>query len=121
VLLDPRQSDAAPAKREDARLGRSLHRAAARRLRLDLDVEGARRQLGVAFLARPDRSARPNARSGRLLRERVRALAATDEWKKYLADNLLIADFIKSREAVKFLDAEAEEYWALLIEPGLAE
>lgn len=49
------------------------------------------------------------------------ALAATDEWKNYLADNLLIADFMKSREAVKFLDAEEAEYWALLTELGLAK
>ena len=63
----------------------------------------------------------PNARSGRLLGNGFPALAATDEWKKYRADNLLIADFMKSREAVKFLDAEEAEYWALLTEPGPAK
>ena len=33
---------------------------------------------------------------------------------------LLIADFIKSRDAVKFLNAEEPEYRALLTELGLA-
>ena len=42
-------------------------------------------------------------------------------WKKYLTDNLLIADFMKSREAVKFLNAEEAEYPALLTELGFAK
>ena len=43
------------------------------------------------------------------------------EWKKYLADDLLFAEFMKSREAVKFLDAEEAEYPALLTELGVAK
>lgn len=49
------------------------------------------------------------------------ALAATDEWKKYLADNLLVDEFMNSRDASRFLQAEASEYRALLKELGLAK
>lgn len=49
------------------------------------------------------------------------ALVATDEWKKYLADNFLVADFMSSRDAAAFLKSEAGEYRALLTELGLAK
>ena len=49
------------------------------------------------------------------------ALAATDEWKKYLADNLLIPDFMNARDAVRFLQAETVEYRTILTELGLAK
>ena len=48
-------------------------------------------------------------------------LVTTDEWKKYLADNLLIADFMNARDATRFLQSEASEYRALLAELGLAK
>lgn len=48
-------------------------------------------------------------------------LATTDEWKKYLADNLLIAEFMNARDAAKFLQIEAAEYRTLLTELGLAK
>lgn len=48
-------------------------------------------------------------------------LVGTDEWKKYLADNLLIAEFMGSRDAIRFLESEAAEYRALLTELGLAK
>lgn len=47
-------------------------------------------------------------------------LAASDEWKKYLADNLLISDFMNARDAARFLQSESVEYRALLTELGLA-
>jgi putative tricarboxylic transport membrane protein len=49
------------------------------------------------------------------------ALVATDEWKKYLADNFLVADFMSARDAAAFLKSEAGEYRALLTELGLAK
>jgi putative tricarboxylic transport membrane protein len=48
-------------------------------------------------------------------------LAATDDWKKYLADNLLIAEFMNARDATRFLQSESTEYRALLTELGLAK
>ena len=48
------------------------------------------------------------------------ALNATDEWKKYLADNLLVGDFMNARDAAKFLQSESVEYRTLLSELGLA-
>ena len=48
------------------------------------------------------------------------ALNATDEWKKYLADNLLVSDFMNALDAAKFLQSESVEYRALLTELGLA-
>jgi len=48
-------------------------------------------------------------------------LVTTDEWKKYLADNLLIADFMNARDATRFLQSEASEYRTLLAELGLAK
>lgn len=47
-------------------------------------------------------------------------LASTDDWKKYLADNLLIAEFMNARDAARFLQSEAAEYRTLLTELGLA-
>lgn len=49
------------------------------------------------------------------------ALVATDEWKKYLADNFLVADFMNARDAAAFLKSETGEYRALLTELGLAK
>jgi len=49
------------------------------------------------------------------------ALAATEEWKKYLADNLLIDEFMGARNAARFLQAESTEYRTLLKELGLAK
>lgn len=48
-------------------------------------------------------------------------LAATDDWKKYLADNLLIAEFMNARDASRFLQSEATEYRTLLTDLGLAK
>ena len=48
-------------------------------------------------------------------------LVATDNWKKYLADNLLIADFMNARDTARFLQTEAAEYKVLLTELGLAK
>jgi putative tricarboxylic transport membrane protein len=48
-------------------------------------------------------------------------LVSTDEWKKYLADNLLIAEFMNARDATRFLQSEAAEYRTLLTELGLAK
>ena len=47
-------------------------------------------------------------------------LTGTDEWKKYLAENLLISDFMNARDAAMFLQSESVEYRALLTELGLA-
>ena len=47
-------------------------------------------------------------------------LASTDDWKKYLTDNLLIAEFMNARDAARFMQSEAAEYRALLTELGLA-
>ncbi len=47
-------------------------------------------------------------------------LAATDEWKKYLADNLLVSDFMNARDVARFLQSESVEYRALLTDLGLA-
>jgi putative tricarboxylic transport membrane protein len=49
------------------------------------------------------------------------ALAATEEWKKYLADNLLVPDFMNAKDAAAFLKSEAGEYRTLLTEIGLAK
>lgn len=49
------------------------------------------------------------------------ALAATPEWKKYLADNFLVADFMHAKDAAAFLQAEMREYRKLLTELGLAK
>jgi len=48
-------------------------------------------------------------------------LAASDEWKKYLAANQLDSDYRASGEAKQFLDAEDAEYRAVLGELGLAK
>ena len=48
-------------------------------------------------------------------------LAASDEWKKYLAEHQLEGDYRASREAKLFLDAEFVEYKAILGELGLAK
>jgi len=48
-------------------------------------------------------------------------LAASDEWKKYLADHQLEGDYRASRETRQFLEAEYTEYKAILGELGLAK
>jgi len=48
-------------------------------------------------------------------------LAASDEWKKYLADHQLEGDYRASRETRQFLEAEYTEYRAILGELGLAK
>ena len=48
-------------------------------------------------------------------------LVGTDEWKKYLADNLLIPEFMNARDATRFLQTEVAEYRTLLTELGLAK
>ena len=48
-------------------------------------------------------------------------LAASDDWKKYLADHQLEGDYRASREAKQFLDAEYAEYKTILGELGLAK
>jgi len=49
------------------------------------------------------------------------ALVATDEWKKHLADNFLVSDFMNAKDAAAFLKSETAEYRALLTELGLAK
>jgi putative tricarboxylic transport membrane protein len=48
-------------------------------------------------------------------------LAASDDWKKYLADHQLEGDYRASREAKQFLDAEYVEYKTILGELGLSK
>lgn len=48
-------------------------------------------------------------------------LVASEEWKKYLADNLLVPEFMTARDAARFLQTEAAEYRALLADLGLAK
>ena len=48
-------------------------------------------------------------------------VVSTEEWKKYLADNLLVADFQNARGSAKFLQSEYAEYKAILTELGLAK
>jgi putative tricarboxylic transport membrane protein len=48
-------------------------------------------------------------------------LAASDEWKKYLASHQLECDYRASRETKQFLDAEYAEYKIILGELGLAK
>ncbi|MCE9640929.1 MAG: tripartite tricarboxylate transporter substrate binding protein [Betaproteobacteria bacterium] len=48
-------------------------------------------------------------------------LAASDDWKKYLADHQLESDYRASREAKQFLEAEYAEYKTILGELGLAK
>jgi putative tricarboxylic transport membrane protein len=47
-------------------------------------------------------------------------LAGSNEWKKYLAENLLVGDFMYARDAIRFLQTESSEYRVLLTELGLA-
>ncbi len=48
-------------------------------------------------------------------------LAASDDWKKYLAEHQLEGDYRPSRESKQFLDAEFAEYKTILGELGLAK
>jgi putative tricarboxylic transport membrane protein len=48
-------------------------------------------------------------------------LAASDDWKKYLADHQLENDYRNSRDSKQFLDAEYAEYKTILGELGLAK
>jgi putative tricarboxylic transport membrane protein len=48
-------------------------------------------------------------------------LAGTDEWKKYLADDLLVSDFQNAHDAARFLQSEYAEYKAILTDLGLAK
>lgn len=50
----------------------------------------------------------------------IAKLAASDDWKKYLAEHQLESDYRPSRETKQFLDAEHAEYKAILGELGLA-
>jgi putative tricarboxylic transport membrane protein len=49
------------------------------------------------------------------------ALVSTEEWKKYLADNFLVSDFMNAKDAAAFLKSEVGEYRAVLTELGLAK
>jgi putative tricarboxylic transport membrane protein len=48
-------------------------------------------------------------------------LAATDEWKSYLARDLLVGDYQNARDSAKFLQNEYAEYKAVLTELGLVK
>lgn len=47
-------------------------------------------------------------------------LVQTDEWKKFVADNFAVVDYLNSRETRKFLDGEYRRIKAILTELGLA-
>ena len=48
-------------------------------------------------------------------------LVNTDEWKKYLAKDLLVSDYQDARSAAKFLQSEYAEYKTILTDLGLAK
>ena len=48
-------------------------------------------------------------------------LAATDEWKSYLARDLLAGDYRDARDSARFLQNEYAEYKAILTELGLVK